>query len=435
MRFSVLESGLSGPAAGAGCESGITLFGPGMPLSAIYAAMATALEKQKPSQIDWAEVRARYPAALASVYFNIASSAVLSKAARAAAEEAVRSCSLGRGDKEAHTRMLGETRQRFAQLINGDTDEIAVVKNVSEGLNAVAAAIDWKKGDNVALCGEYEHPNNIYLWLALRERGVELRILPPRQGMIDADAMVAAIDARTRVVTASSVTFVPGFRTDLARIGRACRERGALFLVDAVQSAGVLEMDVRKNHIDALATSTSKGLLGVPGLGFLFVRREWAKRLRPAYIARYSIKREGHYSEFESYDFEWLPNAQRFEIGNYNWIGLAAAHASLGELLALGSAQIESHVVGLTEKLADGLAAHGLPVTSPPVRRSHLMTIGEMGSGDTQSTSDPRVGRFAAALEAAKVQFTMRRGMVRFGLHLYNDAADVARVVEIAGRI
>jgi cysteine desulfurase / selenocysteine lyase len=400
--------------------------------------MHTALDRQRHdvSQIDWAEVRARYPAASASTYLNIASSAILSNAARAAAEEAVRSCSLGRSDKEAHTRMLGETRERFAALIKAEADEVAVVKNVSEGLNAVAASIDWRKGDNVVFCGEFEHPNNIYLWLALRGRGVELRILPPRDGMIDADAMIAAIDSRTRIVTASSVTFVPGFRTDLARIGRACREKDALFLVDAVQSCGVLEMDVRGAHVDALATSTSKGLLGVPGLGFLFVRREWAKRLRPAYIARYSIERSGHYSEFESYDFAWLPNARRFEIGNYNWIGLAAAHASLGELLKLGSSSIESRVVGLTEKLADGLAGLGLPVTQPPagVQRSHIITVGEMGSGDTQSTSNPRVGRFAAALDAAKVKFTMRRGLVRFGLHLYNDAADVARVVEIGRR-
>jgi cysteine desulfurase / selenocysteine lyase len=405
-----------------------------MPLSAIYAAMPTALEKQRISETDWAEVRARYPAASASTYLNIASSAVLSHAARAAAEEAVRSCALGRSDKAAYTRMLGEARERFAALIKADADEIAVVKNVSEGLNAIAAAIDWKEGDNVVLCGEYEHPNNIYLWLALRSRGVELRIQAPRDGLIDAEAIVAAIDGRTRVVTASSVTFVPGFRTDLARIGRACRSRGALFLVDAVQSCGVLETDVRRDFIDALATSTSKGLLGVPGLGFLFVRSEWARRLRPAYVARYSIERKGHYSELEGYEFEWLPNARRFEIGNYNWIGLAAAHASLGELLELGPARIESRVVGMTEELASGLAALRLPVTQPPagVRRSHIITVGEMGSGDTESTSNPRVACLAAALEAAKVKFTMRRGLVRFGLHLYNDASDVARVVDVA---
>ena len=157
--------------------------------------------------------------------------------------------------------------------------EIAVTKNVTEGLNIVANAIDWKAGDNVVVCAELEHPNNIYIWLSLRDRGVQVRAIPARNGAIDTQAMIDAIDARTRILTVASVTFAPGFRSELAALGRACRKSGALFLVDAVQSCGILDLDVEAAAIDALATSTSKGLMGIGGLGFLYVRSDWIGRL------------------------------------------------------------------------------------------------------------------------------------------------------------
>ena len=222
----------------------------------------------------------------------------------------------------------------------------------------MAAAVDWQPGDNVVFCPELEHPNNIYCWQVLVERGVELRMVPARGGAIDTGAMAAAIDRRTRVVTTSSVTFTPGFRTDLAALGRACRDAGALFLVDAVQSLGVLDLNVEDAGVDALATSASKGLLGPAGVGFLFVRQAWAERLRPAYVARFSVERgAGHESEMENLDFRRLPNARRFEIGNYNYIGLAAVQASLGELLGIGIARDRSACPGA--RLRSGRGADG----------------------------------------------------------------------------
>ena len=130
-------------------------------------------------------------------------------------------------------------RDKFARLIGTDFTEIAIVKNVSEGINAIATAIPWRAGDNVVLCAGLEHPNNVLPWVHLRRLGVEMRVVEPVAGAIEPEAMIAAIDGRTRVVTASSVTFAPGLRVDLGAIGRACRSRDVLFLVDAVQSAGI----------------------------------------------------------------------------------------------------------------------------------------------------------------------------------------------------
>ena len=207
--------------------------------------------------------------------------------------------------------------------------------------------------------------------------------MPTRGTEIDAEGLAAAIDARTRIVTAASVTFTPGFRTDLATIGRAARRQGALFLVDGVQSCGVLELDVEREAIDALVTSTSKGLLGLMGLGFIWVREAWLDRLTPAYVARTSIATSGHYSEIESVDFRFAPTAERFEVGNPNWVGIAAAAHAMKEINAVGVSRIEPHALALAEGLRVGLEALGLPVQRPsdPRGLSHLVTIGERSVG------------------------------------------------------
>lgn len=394
-------------------------------------------DAQRANDVDWAGVRARYPAANNTTYLGIASSSILSNAAKDAAEAVIRAKWSGKDDKKTVQPKLAGSRERFAQIINASADEIAVTKNVTEGLNIVACAIDWRDGDNMVFCPELEHPNNVYLWLALKERGVDVRIIPAKDHAIDADAMANAIDDRTRLVTAATVTFVPGFRAQLTKISKAAHETDALFMVDAVQSCGVLDTDVKRHGIDALATSTSKGLLGTTGLGFLYVAKEWIDRLKPAYIGRYSVARgEGHYSEFEGYEYELLATAQRYEAGNYNWSGVAAAHASMEELLEVGIERIDERAVGLAEDLASGLAALGLPVTAPPdgVRRSHIVTVGEFGSGDTETTNEESLDRIAHALTDDNVRFTIRKGLLRFAFHCYNNESDVERTLDIVRR-
>lgn len=381
-----------------------------------------------------AAIRARFPAARDWTYLNLGSRGIVSDAARTAAVALVDGHWLVDVAKEQISPLLATCRTEFARMIGGQPAEVAVTKNVSEGLNAVATAIAWQPGDNVVVSSDLEHANNIYLWYGLRRLGVEVRAIPPIGTEIDAAGLAAAIDGQTRIVTAASVTFTPGFRTDLATIGQAARRHGALFLVDGVQNCGVLALDVAANHIDALATSTSKGLLGLMGLGFLWVRQDWIARLHPAYVARTGIATAGHYSEIESVDFAFAPTAERFEVGSPNWVGIAAAATAMAEINAVGVPRIERHALALAESLRQELEALGLPVQRPRAAHSasHLVTVGERGAGDAYATRDERLNRFAAALTEARVRFSIRRGLVRFGFHMYNDATDVAQVARVA---
>ena len=382
-----------------------------------------------------ADARAHFPALERWTYMDVAARGILSREVRAALDAHLDDRMMnGATNKDDFFALTERARARFAQLIGADADEIAFTKNISEGLNIIATAIHWHRGENVVLCPELEHPNNVYAWLNLRRYGVEVRTVPPRDGHIDADAMIGAIDERTRVVTVSTVTFAPGFRTDVEKIGKACRERDVLLLVDGAQSVGVQHTDVRGSNIDALAVSTQKGLLALYGMGFLYVRREWAERLNPAYLARFGVDLgDAHEASLGGYDYALARGARRFDVGNYNFLATAAVDASMKQLLEWDTRRIESYVQGLAHKLAYGFLDLGLTVAGglPGPHITKIVTIGEM-SADQYGSSDERYNKLYAHLVENRVKLSIRRGMLRFSLHVYNNMDDVNRVLDLS---
>ena len=384
-----------------------------------------------------AAARSHFPGMQDCTYLDLGGRGLLSTEVRAAIEAHLDEAMRGRVDKDRLFATTEEARNRFAQLINAEPDEITYTKNISEGLNIVASSLDWKSGDNVIVCPQLEHPNNIYLWLNLQRFGVETRYVNHRDGYMPVDEMIAAIDERTRILTVSSVSFSPGFRTDIDKLGRACRERGVLFLVDGAQSVGVLHTDVKASNIDALAVSTQKGLLALYGMGYLYVRRPLAEKMTPPYVARFGIdmgKADAHESDVGDRSFKFMPAARRFDLGNYNFAGVCAANASLELLLKLGTKNIEAHAVNLAHTLANRFIELGLPVCGgkPGRHIGEIVTVGSYGSGGDKASSDEKMNKLYAHLSANKVKLSMRRGVLRFSFHAYNNMDDVERVLELA---
>ena len=392
------------------------------------------MNEPRPRFTDLASARAHFPGADRWTYLDLGSRGLLSTEVRAAIDAQVDDQMYNGGNKDLMFQRTAETRERFARLLKASPEEIAYTKNISDGLNMVAAAFDWSEGDNVIVCPELEHPNNVYPWLNQQRRGLDVRMIKHRDGHMPVEDMIAAMDARTRVVTASTVTFSPGFRTDIDRLGRACRERGILFLVDAAQSAGVLDIDVNRSNVDALAVSTQKGLLALYGLGFLYLRKEWAERMKPAYLARFGVDLgDAHESDFGTARYSLMPGAHRFDLGNYNYVGIAAAHASFAYLLDVGVANIETHVVKLGHALAQGLLDLGLPVCggAPSAHLAHTVTVGDFGSGSDKYTSNEKINGLHQHLLENRVKLSMRRGVMRFSFHVYNNLDDVQRVLDV----
>jgi len=385
---------------------------------------------------DFAAQRAQFPGVVGQSYMDVAARGLLPASTREAVLAELDARVAGTTDKAALLATAERCRARFARLINADADEIAFTKNVSEGINSLMAAYPWHTGDRVVYCPELEHPANLYPWLHLaRQRGIDLVAIEPEAGHIPAARVAAAVDARTRMVALATVTFAPGFRTDLGPVVEACRAHDAFLLVDAVQSCGILATDVEAMGVDGLAVSTQKGLLALYGSGFLYCRRAWAERLVPAYLSRFGVDLgDAHEAAAGGPDYRLNPAARRFDVGNFNYPGIAAADASLGLLLEADGTAVERRVTGLARRLAEGLLAEGLPVVggAPGPDLGSIVSVGRVGAGGHDSADDPTVNGLYLHLVENHVRLTIRRGVLRFSLHLYNDEDDVDRVVALA---
>jgi selenocysteine lyase/cysteine desulfurase len=197
---------------------------------------------------------------------------------------------------------------------------------------------------------------------------------------------------------------------------------------------GVIHTDVRDLGVDALTVATQKGMLAFYGMGFLYCRRAWAERLWPASLARFGVDLgAAHETALGEGDLRLQPGARRFDLGNYNYLAAVAADVSIGLLLDLGTREIEAYVRGLSRRLAAGLYELGLPVCggAPGKHTSHIVTVGRLGGGH-DTTSDAEMSHLHRHLVANGVKLSVRRGVLRFSLHLYNNEEDVERVIELA---
>ncbi|MER9481967.1 aminotransferase class V-fold PLP-dependent enzyme [Mesorhizobium sp. M0494] len=381
-------------------------------------------------------LRKDFPATESAIYMDVANQGLISSTTLASIEPHLNNRLHGRNDEESMLYHVERTRARFALLIGAVKNEIAITKNASEGINIIANAIDWRPGDNVVLCPKLEHANNILPWLQIKVRhNVELRVVEPDRGSIPTDAIIKAADSRTRVVALATVTMVPGFRTVLEPIAEACKRLGTFLLADATQSVGILHTDVAQLGVDGLAVSTVKGLMGLYGSGFLYCRQEWADRLNPAYLARFSVDL-GNAPESAPIlnSVKLRDGAPRFDIGHYNFPGMLAAYVSMGQLLEVGTSEIERSVTSLAKRLASGLLEAGLPVCGgPPARHTgSIVALGDVAALTEARTTDSRIQSLHDYLLDNRVIVSIRRGMLRFSLHLYNTADEVDRVVDLA---
>jgi len=383
------------------------------------------------------DARKLFPGTEDQVYLNASLNGLLPVTARDAAMAHLEKRVMGRAVKEDLHAQAERVRGHVARLLNAEPDEIAITKNVSEGLNIFAAGIDWKPGDNVVFCPELEHPNNVFLWYNLRQtRGVEIREIPPEDGHVPVARMVEAMDDRTRVVTASHVTFSPGFITDIETLTREAHARGALVLVDSAQSAGCLRTDVKALGVDGVAIGTQKALLAFYGLGFLYLRRELAERLTPIYVARYGMDLgpDAHETAIGEGELNFKPGALRFELSNYNYMGLATVEPSLELISSMGVGEIEDYVRGLAARLASGFLEMGLPVAGgePGPHLAHIVAVGESGGGRHYSADDPAMNQLYEHLIQNRVGISIRRGVLRMSVALYNNTEDIDRVLELS---
>jgi cysteine desulfurase/selenocysteine lyase len=373
--------------------------------------------------MDWTSWRAEFPVTARWAYFDHAAVAPPSgRARRALVEWADDLASNGDVHEPQWTSRVEAARRSAGRLLGADPLDVAFVKNTSEGIGIVAEGFPWQAGDNVVTAAD-EYPSNLYPWMNLAARGVELRMVPGRAGRILLDDVRAAIDQRTRLVSLSFVEYATGFRNDLDAVGALCRERGVLFFVDAIQGLGVLPLDVGRTPVDFLAADGHKWLLGPEGAAIFHARRDLVERLHPVGVGWNSVV---HCRDFSRIDFRLKPHAGRWESGTLNVGGIVGLGASVDLLLEAGLDAIAARVLELTDYLCERARQTGLEVFSSrlPGEASGIVSL-VLPGGDVASA--------VRRCRAAGVVINQRAGRLRISPHAYNTRDEIDRLMELLG--
>ncbi len=388
---------------------------------------------------DLAEVRRAFPLAEHLTYLNHASISPVPAPARQAMQQALERLGEDPSTLYGDDPVLGNIFETFAvemaALINARPQEIVGVQSTSAALNMIAHAVPWHTGDNV-IFSRVEFPSNVYPWMALERSSVRCRIVPDDgSGGPSVEAFAPYVDDHTRVIAVSAVQFFTGHRADLAALGTFCRERGIWLVVDAIQAAGHIPIDVQAMGIDVLASGGQKSLMGPPGQGFLYVREEVAEQMRPALVGPHSTR---DWDFWLDYDLTPADGTARFNMGMQSLVDMVGLRASVQFLRALGQETIDAWTQHLSRLAAEDLRARGCTVITPAA--PHLGPIVTFRLGDP----DPDDADALAAAEAETVafqQFLAERGVrvtkhwdihrvphLRISTHCYNTEDDVLQV-------
>jgi selenocysteine lyase/cysteine desulfurase len=317
-------------------------------------------------------------------------------------------------------RLRSQVRTRIAELLSVGAESITFTKNTTAGLGLVAAGLDWEDGDNIVGV-QREFPSNIYPWMGLKRKGVELRLYQPEQGRIDVKDVVRLCDRRTRVLAISAVQFWSGFRTDLGALATALRGRDVLLVVDGVQAVGGLHLDLSRTRVDFLAVGAQKWLLGPMGVGFAYVGPRMLERLHPVAIGPESVVRN---QEYVDYDLTLKPDARRFEEAAPNYPGILGMGAAVNLLLRCGAPVVEEVVLRLADRLREELPGRGYELVLKPMAPSERSGI--------VSFRHPRMvpTELHSRLREAGVIISLRSDFLRASPHYYNNDEDLDRLLE-----
>jgi cysteine desulfurase / selenocysteine lyase len=311
-------------------------------------------------------------------------------------------------------------RQRVGRMLNVTPNQIAFMRNTSDGLSSIANGIDWAEGENIVSFAQ-EFPSNFYGWRRIRDTfGVDLRLCPERGGRIDLNELTGMIDANTRVVALSAVQYGSGFKANLERIGRAAREVDALFVVDIIQGLGAMPFDLPAQFVDAAAGASHKWLCAPEGCGFLYLSARAREKVVPTIVGWISVDDPWHFGDREQ---DWKSTALAWESGTGSSSLFYGLDASLALLEEAGAENIQKHLEGLTDYLCEELAGRDYEVISSRLRgeKSQIVCI-----RNKAGWSPNDVG---TALERESVIVSVRGDRIRIAPHFFNNEADIDRLL------
>jgi selenocysteine lyase/cysteine desulfurase len=369
-------------------------------------------------------MRSAFPIARRYAYLDHAAIAPLATPVRATMEVFLARQSEEPFELEHWERLRSQVRSRIAELLSTGAESISFIKNTTSGLGMVATGLDWHAGENIVGV-DREFPSNVYPWMDLRRRGVELRLFKSPDGRVDVPALTKLCDRRTRMVAVSAVQFWNGFRLDLASLRRALPSKDILLVIDAVQAAGAMRLDLSQVPLDFICAGAQKWLLGPLGAGFAYVSPRLLDQLHPPVVGIGSVL---HDEEYFAYDLTLKPDARRYEESAPNYAAILGMGAAVNLLLRAGPSAVEQEVLRLSDRLREQLPRLGYELVlqlGHPAERSGIVSF-----------RHPRMvpAELHGRLRDAGVIVSLRGELLRASPHYYNSDADIDRLLEALPR-
>jgi len=363
-------------------------------------------------------IREQFPITKSKVFLNHAAQSPLPKPVA----DAVRRCT----DEYSN---FGKTsiewnqggKPLFARLINAKPEEIALVENTSVGLNIAANTLTYPPNAKVVTT-DLEYPSVVYPFLR-RRLGAKVHYVKNINGKILLEDMEKAVDDKTVAVAISHVEYVNGFRHDLRALSEIAHKHGAYFIVDAIQSAGVTQIDVNRDDVDFLTTACYKWLLGPSGAGYLYVKKELIDKFEPPFTGWASVKPEVFetISFWDIWNLNLSETASRFEAGSPSEISFIGATQGLKMLLDFGVENIQKRILKLTDLLIGALKKLGIKLQTPEEPQCR--------SGIVLSNVD-RPKELAESLSQKGIVVSARANGLRVSPHFYNTEEEVDKLME-----
>jgi cysteine desulfurase / selenocysteine lyase len=331
------------------------------------------------------------------------------------------------GDQEAfvYPGCLDVARRLASQLLHCQPEEVALVGPTSLALSFVAAGLSFRKGNNILIYHD-DYPSNVYPWMALATRGVEVRLLNTRGlGVIRPQDVMGQVDENTRLVALASCHFISGYRLEHEVIGKFLRERGILFCLDAIQTLGAFP--TRMEHVDFLAADAHKWLLGPCGAGVFYVRREIQDRLNPPVYGWHNLRNPNFVAQDQ---IVFRPGAVKYEAGTHNLLGLVGLIAAMELALEMGVENVAAELLRKRARLVPALQAKGFVVLNADAKvenASGIISFYHPGEDFTALHKKLTDAGVVASLR------TDRKGQnyIRLSPHFYNTDAELQRVLEL----
>ena len=309
------------------------------------------------------------------------------------------------------------TKEDLGKYLNCSPERVAYTDNTTNGINILASGLKWNKGDRILL-NDIEFPANVYPFLNLQKDGVTIDFVKSHDGIVSADDIISNIKPETKLVSVSYVQFLTGYRVDLEKIGKYCKEKGIIFCVDAIQGLGAFNLDVKKCNIDFLSSGTQKWLLGLQGLAFIYLTEDLQSKIDTKYAGWLSVE-----DAWNMLHYELIPRktAERYQYGTISHIGVFAFRGALDFFQLFGWEEIEKQTIEVASYLTLQLKEIGITPFLADCPKENISGIVTFKHPEAQKVYD--------YLAINQISCAVREGMIRLSPHFYNTFQECDRLV------